>query len=83
MEAGIKVEVILKRKIKLSQLTSQQKFRSWLDLGHCSVIWQSHLDQLGLSYVKKNEALNLHKCTKFSKTDYEQWSKLLKTIMSG
>ena len=83
MEAGIKVEVILKRKIKLSQLTSQQKFRSWLDLEPLFCHVAKSPGSIRIIIYLKNEALNLHKCTKFSKNDYEQWSKLLKTIMSG
>ena len=81
MEAGIKV--VLKRKIKLSQLTSQQKFRSWLDLKPLFCHMAKSPGLIRIIIYEKNEALNLHKCTKFSKTDYEQWSKLLKTIMSG
>ena len=81
MEAGIKV--VLKRKIKLSQLTSQQKFRSWLDLKPLFCHMTKSPGSIRIIIYEKNEALNLHKCTKFSKTDYEQWSKLLKTIMSG
>ena len=81
MEAGIKV--VLKRKIKLSQLTSQQKFRSWLDLKPLFCHMAKSPGSIRIIIYEKNEALNLHNCTKFSKTDYEQWSKLLKTIMSG